>query len=67
MWMLVFGRLLAIPVLLVDGGPWGYIAAYDGACGVLTAMALGWEAYVSFFFGCCLSVCYFWLIDLVRV
>jgi hypothetical protein len=49
MWILVIGRLLAIPVLLVDGGPGVNLAAFDGACGVLTAMALGWEAHVSWF------------------
>jgi hypothetical protein len=50
MWMLVVGRLLAIPVFLLDGGPWVNLAAFDGACGVLTAMALGWEVYVSSLF-----------------
>jgi len=49
MWMLVIGRLLAIPVFLVDGGPWVNFAAFGGACGVLTAMALGWEARVNWF------------------
>ena len=65
MWMLGFGRLLAIPVLLVDGGLWVNIAAYDGACGVLTAIASGWEVCVSCFSFLFCVLCYFGLIDLV--
>jgi hypothetical protein len=49
MWMLVIGRLLAIPVFLGNGGPWVNLAAFGGACGVQTAMALGWEAHMSWF------------------
>jgi hypothetical protein len=47
--MLGIGRLLAILVFLADGGPRVNLAAFDGACGVLTPMALGWEAHVSWF------------------
>jgi hypothetical protein len=47
MYWSIVGRVISVGVFSPHGGSWIKVAAYEGVCGGLLALALAWEWVVA--------------------